>query len=209
MQGASQDRPRAPDQLAREVQEGLLVVVVALRADLVVLQVLLPARICRAQQRFSRGCRLPWTQTPGPSGPDGASAQAAAFQPSSFWPSGQSHPVMPDEGPAPLLTPFLDTDLVPGLDAGCGMLPEATAALAACMTGQGCREGWRILLSDSVWAAAAPVERDLLGLDLAVLHVHFVAAQHNGDAFAHPARNTPKAALKSRHATEGRACPDS
>ena len=32
-----------------------------------------------------------------------------------------------------------------------------------------------------------PVESDLLGLYLPVLHVHLVAAQHNGDVFTHPA----------------------
>lgn len=31
------------------------------------------------------------------------------------------------------------------------------------------------------------VEGDLLGLHLAVLHVHLVAAQHDGDVFTHPA----------------------
>ena len=33
----------------------------------------------------------------------------------------------------------------------------------------------------------SPVEGDLLGLDLAVLHIHLVPAQDNGDAFAHSA----------------------
>ena len=31
------------------------------------------------------------------------------------------------------------------------------------------------------------MEGDLLGLHLAVLHIHLVAAQHNGDVFANPA----------------------
>jgi hypothetical protein len=32
------------------------------------------------------------------------------------------------------------------------------------------------------------VESHLLGLDLAVLHINLVAAQHDGDVLAHPER---------------------
>ena len=36
------------------------------------------------------------------------------------------------------------------------------------------------------------VEGHLLGLDLAVLHVNLVAAQHNGDVFAHAAQGSKR-----------------
>ena len=50
---------RAPDQLAGEVQEGLLVVVVALCRDLVVLQILFPARSQAHPRREHAAAMLP------------------------------------------------------------------------------------------------------------------------------------------------------
>lgn len=38
-------------------------------------------------------------------------------------------------------------------------------------------------------SACTPVEGDLLGLDLPVLHIHLVPAQDNGDILTHPAQH--------------------
>ncbi len=62
--------------------------------------------------------------------------------------------------------------------------PTGCARAAASMGQTGCSSGPQGRRD----GAAAPVEGDLLRLHLPILHVHLVAAEDDGDVFAHPAR---------------------